>query len=101
MADPNVPIVYIDDDENSGEIVKTILKSQMGMNNLTLYNDSSNVTEKLSTLSVAPALVLLDLQMEPLTGFEVVRVIRENPALNNLKVIALTASVTSHDVQAI
>src|SRR5688500_9310691 len=101
MGDPNVHIVYIDDDENSCEIVRTIMKSQMGMTNLTVYTDSSDVIAKLLALACAPALVLLDLQMEPLTGFDVIKALRENTTYANIKIIALTASITSHDVQEI
>jgi CheY-like chemotaxis protein len=99
--DPNVHIVYIDDDENSCEIVRTIMKSQMGMTNLTVYNDSSDMDAKLMALPGVPALILLDLQMEPLTGFDVLKSLRENAIFTDVKIVALTASITSHDVQAI
>jgi len=40
---------------------------------------------------IAPDLVLLDIQMPVLDGYEVVRRIRDNPQSSKLRVIALTA----------
>ena len=44
-----------------------------------------------------PDLVLLDLQMPGLTGNEVVTRVRQNPALQKLPVVALTASAMTGD----
>jgi CheY-like chemotaxis protein len=44
-----------------------------------------------------PGLVLLDLSMPGIGGFEVLRWIRSQPELNALRVIVLTASSDAHD----
>ncbi len=43
----------------------------------------------------------MDIRMPVLDGVEAVRQLRQNPALGNLKVIAVTASVLAHERQAI
>jgi len=45
-----------------------------------------------------PALILLDLKMPGLDGFEVLRWIRQEPALRSLRVVVLTASDDMRDV---
>lgn len=46
-----------------------------------------------------PDFVLLDIRMPGLSGFDVVRAIRQNPKTNHLLVIALTASVMPGDYE--
>jgi CheY-like chemotaxis protein len=45
-----------------------------------------------------PTLMLLDLKMPRIDGFEVLSWIREEPGLRNLRVIVLTSSPNMHDV---
>jgi len=47
----------------------------------------------------APDLLLLDLVMPELNGFEVLEWIREQPGLSSLPVVVLTSSETIHDVK--
>ncbi len=46
-----------------------------------------------------PDLLLLDLVMPEITGFEVLEWIREQPGLGSLPVVVLTSSETIHDVK--
>src|SRR5689334_4351217 len=45
-----------------------------------------------------PALVLLDLKMQGLSGFDVLQWIRQQPTLSNLRVVVLTSSDHIRDV---
>ena len=48
--------------------------------------------EALDTIAAAPPdLVLLDLMLPRVSGFEVCQTIRENPALANMRIVILTA----------
>ena len=47
-----------------------------------------------------PALILLDLKLPGMDGFEVLRWIRETPGLSSLRVIVLTSSENIRDVNA-
>lgn len=47
--------------------------------------------------SASPALVLLDIQMPGLSGFEVLRHLRDEPGAGQLKCVAMTASVMPED----
>jgi CheY-like chemotaxis protein len=54
---------------------------------------------KLDTLSSKPDVIFLDIHMEPVDGFTMLRQIRENEGLRSTKVVALTASVMNEEVK--
>jgi len=52
-------------------------------------SDGEEALEKVAAM--VPDLIILDVMMPKLDGFEVCRVIRENPAWNSVRIIMLTA----------
>lgn len=47
---------------------------------------------------LTPDIVLLDIMMPVMDGFEVIEAIRENPAWNNVKIVVLSALSTNEDI---
>jgi CheY-like chemotaxis protein len=43
-------------------------------------------------------LIILDIHIQPFTGFDVLRIIKNEPKYSHIPVIALTASVTNDEV---
>jgi two-component system, OmpR family, lantibiotic biosynthesis response regulator NisR/SpaR len=83
----HTPILVVDDDPNALDIVKTYLDAQ-GYDVTT----ASNGTEALSLLdTVRPVLVLLDVMMPGMDGWEVARVIKNHPDFGSTRVVMLTA----------
>jgi two-component system, OmpR family, lantibiotic biosynthesis response regulator NisR/SpaR len=80
-------ILVVDDDPNALDIVKTYLEAQ-GYSVAT----ATNGTEALSMLdAVRPVLVLLDVMMPGMDGWEVARVIKNHPEFATTRVVMLTA----------
>jgi two-component system, OmpR family, alkaline phosphatase synthesis response regulator PhoP len=80
-------VMVVDDDPNALDIVRTFLESK-GYTVATARDGN----EALSMLEeVRPALVLLDVMMPGMDGWEVARVIKNHPSFGATRVVMLTA----------
>jgi two-component system, OmpR family, alkaline phosphatase synthesis response regulator PhoP len=80
-------VMVVDDDPNALDIVRTFLESR-GYTVATAKDGS----EALALLDkVQPALVLLDVMMPGMDGWEVARVIKNHPSFGRTRVVMLTA----------
>lgn len=80
-------ILIVDDEENI-VISMEFLISQAGYE-LQIARNGQEALDKVSSFS--PDLILLDVMMPNVNGFEVCRRIRENPAWQDIQIIMLTA----------
>jgi CheY-like chemotaxis protein len=78
--------------------MKMIVERIMGWESLYVLQNSANFIEWTTQIGVVPDLFLLDIQMEPYDGFELLSMLRGNPRFGASKVIAVTASVMSEQV---
>lgn len=83
----SVPILVVDDDPNSLDIARTYLESR-GYTVATAL-DGKEALAKLE--QVRPAVVLLDVMMPGMDGWEVARVIKNHPDYKDVRVVMLTA----------
>ena len=80
-------ILVVEDNAANRELLKEALGARGHV-----VTEVTNGEEALATLAQwEPDLVLLDIQMPKLDGYEVIRRIRDDARLHSLKVIALTA----------
>jgi DNA-binding response OmpR family regulator len=83
----DITVLVVDDDPNALDIVRTFLESK-GYRVVTAKDGS----EALARLEEAqPALVLLDVMMPGMDGWEVARVIKNHPSFGATRVVMLTA----------
>lgn len=82
-----ISILIVDDDPNSRDIVRTYLESR-GYNVATAV-DGKDALAKLE--EVQPAVMLLDVMMPGMDGWEVARIVKNHPNFHNIRVIMLTA----------
>ncbi|HEX6133273.1 MAG TPA: response regulator [Longimicrobiales bacterium] len=85
MAD--ISVMIVDDDPNALDIVRTFLESK-GYRVATA-KDGNEALAKLE--DVHPDLVLLDVMMPGMDGWEVARVIKNHPSFGRTRVVMLTA----------
>jgi len=92
-ASQAVKIVCVEDDPKTIELVKLILKKE-GYDVTGVENGRQGLTV---IERVQPALVLLDLMMPDMDGWEVFQSMRANEAMKTIPVIVLTAKAQSID----
>jgi CheY-like chemotaxis protein len=83
----SVPILVVDDDPNSLDIARTYLESRGYIVATAL--DGKEALAKLE--QVRPAVVLLDVMMPGMDGWEVARLIKNHPDYKDVRVVMLTA----------
>jgi len=93
-----VKVLVVDDDRTNSEIIAQLLK--VHGYEVSRCHDGRQALEKLASSQTPFDLMLLDLRMPAMDGFEVLRNVREQDALRHLPVIIMTASSESSDAVA-
>ena len=91
-------LVYVEDDENSILVMKMVVERVMGLPGLFVLQSRSDFVNQVKELDVVPDIFLLDIQMKPYGGKELLSMLRDDPQFKKSKVIAHTASVTSAEI---
>lgn len=81
------PILVVDDDPNARDIVKTFLESR-GYSVVTACDGKDAIA---AFEDIRPNLVLLDVMMPGMDGWEVARIIKNHPDFSEVRVVMLTA----------
>lgn len=93
-----IHFLYVEDDETSRMVMEVLLPYWDHASDLVLFENSENFISRLESLSPRPDVIFLDIHVSPYTGFEMLEMIRKHPALNDVTVIAVTASVMSEEI---
>ena len=91
-------LVYVEDDEASILVMKMVVERVMGLPALHVLQSRADFVQQVKGLGVVPDVFLLDIQMKPYDGVELLSMLRGNPQFKCSKVVALTASVTNEEV---
>lgn len=89
------PILIVDDDRNNQYLLEYRLRKLGVSNPLLAFSDGEHLVRFLDDLSVnavtEPCLILLDLKMPGVDGFDVLGWINQRPQFKNLNVAVVTA----------
>ena len=91
--------LYVEDDPLSQEIMRMIMAHGMGVEALTIFEDSQDFMKRILGLNPQPEIILLDIHVTPQDGFEMLGMLRSNRDFRATKIIALTASVMNEEVE--
>jgi signal transduction histidine kinase/ActR/RegA family two-component response regulator len=80
-------ILIVDDQPDNREVIASIVQDVMGH----VAMLAENGTEALAAAEQGPDLILLDLRMPGVSGFEVARILRAAPRTCHIPIIAITA----------
>lgn len=100
--DTQAPVfLYVEDDLLSRKVMEVMIKMVLGYPNLTIFENSTNFIERVASLPEQPNVILLDVQIGPLDGYEMLHALRQHPQFVDTTIIAMTANVMSHDVDSL
>src|SRR5882757_5476684 len=95
--DLSMPILVVDDYSTMIRIIRNLLK-QLGFENVDEANDGSSALAKMQGKKYG--LVISDWNMEPMTGYDLLREIRANPEISKTPFIMITAESKTENVLA-
>ena len=75
-----------------------VVERVMGLPRLFVLQSRADFVKQVKELSAVPDIFMLDIQMKPYGGIELLSMLRDDPQFKKSKVIALTASVTNEEV---
>ena len=96
-ADASMSILIVDDYNTMIRIIRNLLK-QLGFNNVDEANDGTAALAKMREKQYG--LVISDWNMTPMTGYDLLREIRADPALSATRFIMVTAESKTDNVIA-
>lgn len=92
-------VLLVEDSEDDVLIVERAFKSLALAHDLHAVNSGEAALERLEQGGLRPDLLLLDLNLPGLSGFEVLRRLRASPTFRTVPVTVLSASDRDRDVQ--
>lgn len=96
---PDPVILYFEDDILSREVMRACLTRGMGYKNVWIFEDSTDFENRLNEVAAKPDIIFLDIHIEPIDGFAMLKQLRQSETYQSTKVIALTASVMNEEVK--
>jgi two-component system chemotaxis response regulator CheY len=96
-TDVSMPILIVDDYKTMIRIIRTLLK-QLGFEDVDEAADGSEALNKMRGRKYG--LVISDWNMEPMTGYELLKEVRSDPSLGKTPFIMVTAESKTENVIA-
>ncbi|WP_420149182.1 response regulator [Spirosoma sp.] len=91
-------VLVVDDDEDDQYLIKLAFQKDSIQYNLQFATDGSDVLENIESPQFLPDLILLDLNMPVINGFEVIKHLKESPIYRHIPVVVLTTSTSEADI---
>jgi CheY-like chemotaxis protein len=101
MQIQNPNFLYVEDDFLSRKVMEMMIKKVLGYQNLTVFENSTNFMERIAALPECPNVILLDVQIGPHDGYEMLAMLRKSGQYEQTLIIAMTANVMSYDVDSL
>lgn len=96
-VDQSMPILVVDDYKTMIRIIRNLLK-QLGFSDVDEASDGTEALQKLKAKRYG--LIISDWNMEPMTGYELLKVVRQDDQLNRTPFIMVTAESKTENVIA-
>ncbi len=97
VLDPSMPVLVVDDNSTMVRIIRNLLR-QLGFADVDDARDGTAALAKMQAKRYG--LVISDWNMEPMTGFDLLRQVRADPKLGETPFIMVTAESKTENVIA-
>lgn len=97
----NRPILLVDDNPMDVELTQLAFRKSRLTNPIEVARDGEEALAWIPRWEAGeptPVVILLDINMPRVNGFEVLKALRAHPVSRRLPVVVLTTSSTSHDI---
>ena len=91
-------VLYVEDNPNSRKVMKILLAGRLKLPHVNIFEDSHEFVSRVQALDPQPDIVFLDIHVEPHSGFEMLKMLRELKTFERTPIVALTASVMNEEV---
>jgi CheY-like chemotaxis protein len=91
--------LYVEDDPLSIEVMEMILHNGVGTEKISLFRDSVDFLNRILSLPSKPDIILLDIHVQPVSGLEMLSVLKNDPNFVEIPIVAITASVMNEEVK--
>ena len=92
-----ITVLIIDDDEDDRFFMEQAFKADSAATQVYLAPDGQQALERLGSVQPLPDVILLDLNMPGMTGFEVLQQLKQAVEYQSIPVIILTTSENATD----
>jgi len=89
-------LLYIEDNPVNLSLIEQLMLTRSDIDLLVASDGTTGLAKAQSAL---PAVILLDINLPDINGFDLINVLLENPATSNIPVIALSANAMQSDIQ--
>lgn len=92
-------VLYVEDDLHSREVLRMVQRMNPELFELVVFDDSQDFESRLSQLEPQPDLILLDIHVQPYSGFDMLERLRSRSEYVAKPIVALTASVMNEEIE--
>lgn len=97
----DVTVLYVEDDPLSIEVMDFLLREDMGLSHVFIWDSSDDFVARVEALNPKPDVIFLDIHMRPHNGFEMLNYLRQMSGFGDTPIVAMTASVMNEEVQTL
>ena len=99
VAVPGLRVYLIDDDPDHTQIVRRAIIEVNPQAEVHSQDDGEAALVALREAALLPDLILLDINMDGLSGFEVLEQVKGDARLKHIPIVMLTSSTSSSDIE--
>ena len=94
----DISVLIIEDDRVNLQVLSLLFKRKMLIADVHEWEDSKGFMEKMRSLHRHPDLIIMDIMIDPIDGYEMIKQLRADATFDDVKVIAHTAGVMQDQV---